>query len=874
MKFTAWHLFLYCSVATRLFQVLIMAKDTDSTTQDTVKNAKSIFDYIEKNVLHSQISSFNSLDVDLLKSLEIDYPEYKPQNGTQEFTLNDIENLYRDYDNVYTRSILSSQREHDKKQNIQNSGDSFQCDENDAQCDFNHAHHLLNKLNSSQEDKLLALQILEKIESSVPQSLFLLGVLYENYDVFFEDETTQQGKLDKNLKSLLYYRTCAEQGDSNCQLVMAHKYLLGQEVPADKTRANFLQYSVIQREINEAQHKSRFDWSMNDHEVNLWNHNYYRFLHDPEYKTLEYVNDEKEKKSIDEDSKVVLNSAYENKLLNSLELEFKDNMLLQKALYKKQLLGDDIKHDTAALADLAEENLVDKKYMGVYFMDELESLTHIDIMALYYDLINAYKGNMFFSYKDYRYIFDISRKVIAYYIKNEEYVDSILTKKEAYCLDAILVMFANIYKEYGVYEHNDSQKIDMILAIYKKVNSSSYKVHAFWETFKLLRYFKPYLDFDEIHEKYLRKQISTGYARLASVVFMLQDSVEKSYKDEAFDESVRKDVNLHSFLQSGLLYPPLMYESVNLDYILSTKQQSTDQSVTSSKLRLLVNTMQMNCNIEIFQQNFVNIMNYLLGYDSKLNLFAMTQLASMGFAPAIENLANELIHPINLLGDVNTYSNKERLNIGISKYLISYKFGNTNLGLHLSNIFEKLKMYSEMLSLNHLIANRDGTFYSFYNIARINEYGYGVDQDYDVAAEFYKKAFDLEPIQFFHNSYKFINGLDFSIRLLLWKLKIKQVFAEYRIPALFTNLFNTHMHFGHGIKRFLLYADYLKKGGLESARALEMTYENKLTFLTSHWILRVMLFLILCLTINYFAVKYNQRIEINGVREVNNEIAE
>lgn len=871
MKFTACHLFLCCSVATRLFQVMIMAEDTDRKTQETAKNPDTIFDYIEKNVLHSQISPFSSLDIDLLKSLEIDYPEYKPHNGTEKFSINDIENLYKDYDNIYARSILSSQREHDKEQNIENSGYDFRCEENDDVCAFNKAHYLLNKSNSTQEDKLLALNILEKVECTVPESLFLLGVLYENYDVFFDQESTEKDKFDRNLKSLVYYRKCAEQGDSNCQLVMAHKYLLGQEVPQDTTRANFLQYSVVKKEINEAQHMSRFDWSMNDHEVNLWNHNYYKFLHDPEYKALEYVNDEKEKKSIDEDSKVVLKSAYENKLLTGLEFEFKDDMLLQKVLYKKQLLGDDIADHTADLVYLAAENSLDKDYMGVYFMDELESLTHRDIMALYYDLVNAYEGNMFFSYKDYRYIFDISKKVIAYYVKNEEYVDSLLTKSEAYMLDAILVMFTNIYKEYGVYEKDDSKKIDLVLALYKKVNSESYKGHAFWETFKLLKYFKPYLDFYEIHERYLRKQIPYGYDRLASVVYMLHDDVKRSYKDGAFDESVRKDVNLHSFLQSGLPYPPLMYESVNLDYTLSTKQQLTDQSVTSSKLRMLVNTMQMNCNIEIFQQNFVNIMNYLLGYDSELNLFAMTQLASMGFVPAIENLANELIHPINLLGDVNTSLNKERMNIGISKYLISYKFGNTNMGLHLSNIFEALGMYSEMLSLNHLIANRDGTFYSFYNIAKIYEYGYGVDQDYEVAAEYYKKAFDLEPIQFFHNSYKFINGLEFSIRLLLWKLKFKQMFRECRIPALLTNLFSTHVHFRHGMKRLLLYVDYIRKGDFNTAVAFETTYENNLT---SHWILRVILFFILCVTINYFAVKYNRRIEINGFRGGNNETPE
>lgn len=864
MRFTTCHLLLYCSVATRLFKVMIVAEETETKLQEPVKNPENIFDFIEKNVLHSQISLFSSLDIDLLKSLEIDYPEYTPHNETEKFSIHDIENLYKDYDNIYTRSILSSQREHDKKQNIGNPGYDFKCDENDDVCAFNKAHYLLNKLNSTQEDKILALNILEKIESTVPESLFLLGVLYENYDVFFDHESTEQDKFDRNLKSLVYYRRCAEKGDSNCQLVMSHKYLLGQEVPQDTTRANFLQYSVVKKEINEAQHRSRFDWSLNDHEVNRWNHNYYKFLHDPEYKTLEYVNDEKEKKIIAEDSKVLLNSAYENKILTGLEFEFKEDMLLQKVLYKKQLLGDGITHQTADLVDLTAENSLNKDYMGVYFIDELESLTHIDIMALYYDLVNVYKGNMFFSYKDYRYIFDISKKVIAYYIKNEKYVDSLLTIEEAYWLDAILIMFTNIYKEYGDYKQNDVKKIDLILALYKKVNSSTYEGHAFWETFKLLRYLKPYLDFNEIHEKYLRKQIPSGYARLASVVYMLHDDVKRSYKDGSFDESVRRDVNLHSFLQSGLLFPPLMYESVNLDYTLSTKQQSTDQSVTSSKLRLLVNTMQMNCNIEIFQQNFVNIMNYLLGYDCELNLFAMTELASMGFVPAIENLANELIHPINLLGDLDSNLNKERLNIGISKYLISYKFGNTNLGLHLSNIFETHGMYSEMLSLNHLIANRDGTFYSFYNIARIYEYGYGVDQDYDVAAEYYKKAFDLEPIQFFHNSYKFINGLEFSIRLLLWKLKFKQTFAECKIR--FTGLFNTQICLRNGIKRVFLYVDYVRKGGFNTAMPFKTTYENSLTLLTSHWILRVVFFFILCLTIHYFAVKYNQRIEINGFR--------
>ncbi|KAL6933005.1 hypothetical protein ACO0R3_002098 [Hanseniaspora guilliermondii] len=847
---------------------MIMADDTDNKAQKTVKNPENIFDYIEKNVLHSPISPFSSLDIDLLKSLEIDYPEYKPNNKTELFSINDIENLYENYDDIYTRSILSSQRESNKKQNTKHSEIDFQCEENDDVCAFNKAQYLLNKLNSTEEDKLLALHILEKIESSVPETHFLLGVLYENYGVFFNHDSTEQQKFDRNLKSLAYYRKCAEQGDSNCQLVMAHKYFLGEEVPHDTARANFLQYSVIKKEINDAQQKSRFDWSMNDHEVNLWNHNYFKFLHDPEYNTLEYVNNEKEKKSINYDSKVALYSAYENKLLSDFEFEFIDDMLFQKVLYKKKLLGEDISQYTTSLVDLGREHSLDSTYMSIYFVDELENLTHTDIMALYYDLVNVYKGHMFFTHKDYRYVFDISRKVIMYYIKNEKYVDKLLTETEVYCLDAILVMFANIYKEYGIYEEDDLAKIDLILALYKKVTSLTYKSTAFWETFKLLRYIKPHLAFNKIHENYIRKQIPGGYARIASIVYMLNDDVKKSYKEEAFDESIRKDVNLHSFLQSGLSYPPLLYESVNLDYTLSAKQHSTDQSATSSKLRALINTMQMNCNIEIFQQNFVNIMNYLLGYDSELNLFAMTQLASMGFIPAIENLANELINPINLLSDVNTNISQERLNIGISKYLISYKFGNTNLGLHLSNIFENFKMYSEMLSLNHLIANRDGTFYSFYNIAKIYEHGYGVDQDYEVAAEFYRKALDLEPIQFFHNSYKFINGLEFSIRLLLWKLKFKQMFKEYKIPVLFRNLFNTHIYLKHGIKRSLLYFAYIKNGFFSNVISIQSKYEKNLIWWTSHWTIRIIVFFILFITINYLALKYNWRININGFRGV------
>lgn len=872
MKIITWPVFAYLIS----ISCLVKSLDLDNGLKEKaeIKNTKKIFDFFETDVLELPITPFGSLDKNLVRSLIIDYPKYEELEENSGFDLNDFFNMYEGYDNTYIRKLLRAENGNTDDKKNYHINDAFYCEESQDRCAYRQAHYLLNKVNSTQKDKYLALNILESVESTVPDALFLLGVLYENYDIFFDDKSSEHEKLERNLKSLVYYKQGAEQGDSNCQLVMAHKYLMGQDVSKDITKANIIQYSVLKKEIKEAANNSRFLWFMNHQEHNLWNHNYYKFLHDPDYKEFNYVAQDSKHSAISKDSKISLANVNSKEMLADHDLIA--TMVTLKNFHLIKVMDNKITEKVENQLKLSTFSSLEKQVLlNVYRMDEIEYLSEEIIRFLYSDLFNSYKGNMFSSFKDYQYVFEFSKKLIIYLIDNQEFVEKNISKVGKYYLKEILIMFANIYKEYGIYDKNDLKKIDLVLSVYKEAQTDFPKSTAPWESFKFLSYLRPNMNLTEVFYTYLALNVPDGYCRLASTAYVFNEEIEKIYKNKNFDEAVRTNAELYSVLQSKSSFIPLLYEDVNLSFMISTKHQAIDQSNASNKLRRLLNQMQMNCNIDIFKQNFVNVMNYLLKNDQELNLFAMAQLASMGFVPAISNLANELIQPIKIFNDTNPNLSREKLNIGVSKYMASYKFGDLNQGLCLSDIFEEFGMYSEMLSLNHLIAETDGTFYSYYNLARIYEYGYGVKQNYDVAAEYYKKAFDVKSIQFFHNAYKCIEGLEISIQILLWKLKCKKIIDRIGLSMLGNKVLNSILSFFSVINNKFLNFNILKLHPVSITMSLNRCYgETPLLYpiLISLAVGSIGYFF--PAIIRYLARTLNWTIEINGVQFVDGAIVE
>jgi len=180
-----------------------------------------------------------------------------------------------------------------------------------------------------------------------------------------------------------------------------------------------------------------------------------------------------------------------------------------------------------------------------------------------------------------------------------------------------------------------------------------------------------------------------------------------------------------------------------------------------------------------------------------------------------------------------------------------------------------------MLSLNHLIAETDGTFYSYYNLARIYEYGYGVKQNYDVAAEYYKKAFDVKSIQFFHNAYKCIEGLEISIQILLWKLKCKKIIDRIGLSMLGNKVLNSILSFFSVINNKFLNFNILKLHPVSITMSLNRCYgETPLLYpiLISLAVGSIGYFF--PAIIRYLARTFNWTIQINGVQFVDGAIVE
>ncbi|OBA25399.1 hypothetical protein HANVADRAFT_3793, partial [Hanseniaspora valbyensis NRRL Y-1626] len=312
---------------------------------------------------------------------------------------------------------------------------------------------------------------------------------------------------------------------------------------------------------------------------------------------------------------------------------------------------------------------------------------------------------------------------------------------------------------------------------------------TFWEVFKFLHYLNPEADFEKIFYDYIKDKQTTGYATFAVLNYDNGAKIQKIFKENLqADHYIINDFGLQKNIQLGISskYIPALYQSCKFDFQLLPASQAQEKAIFIQKLRVILESLQMKENIPIFHQNFVNIMNYKTGKSSELNTFAMVQLSSMGFEKAINNIANELIHPVKILtppiDNINETSIDPILNTGISKYLTSYKLGNLNHGLQLSSIFDNMKQWSKMLSLNYLISDTNGNFYSFYNLGKIYEDGKGVPQDFNKAAEYYSKVLTHDALSSYHDMSMTSNGLEISVQILLFKLKLKKWF--YKISFL------------------------------------------------------------------------------------------
>lgn len=786
-------------------------------------NKGTIFSYIEKEIFKHPINNLSYYDSEDIDSLTIKFKNPKEDNinySIRGFDLGNMSNIYWYYkypqrepgfSQDFIKFVDVSDDNEVERKNVFDS-----CVGSVAYCSYQRATFLLNKVNSTIDEKKQALDLLHRCEKDIPESLFLLGTIYENYDVFFPFNNTHDNKFVNDLKSISYFEQCSSLGDINCQLAMAHKYYLGELVAKDLSKSATIYYGVLNRVIKDYDSTRRYPWSVSNQNTNIWNHNFYKFVHDPKLTSFEYVDLNDDSDSIVKDSSIVLHTKNNLPLsdgIGDLELIKVMHFLHEARNIIKR------KNDPELLQKLMNVKTYNPSFENLkhlYLHEEFLVIGDDMLLYVYTDIMNTLKGNVFTNDKDLNYVFDLLKMILKLYKLQQELVDSKLSLLGKFYLRELIIIFTNIYKEYGEFAANNATTMNMVISLYKTANElSSIRDETYWEVFKFLHHIIPQANFENIFNSYIKEQKNSGYASYSALNYDNTCRIKRAFRENPMpDQFIMNDFSLQKNIQHciSIKYLPALYQSCQMDFQLLTGSQTQEKAVLIHKLRLVIEALQMNDNLQVFQQNFINIMNYKTGVDSKLNLFAMAQLASMGFEKAINNLANELIPPIKFLTpstDIEDSISLPIINTGISKYLASYKLGNLNHGLQLSSIFDNMKQWSKMLSLNYLISDTNGNFYSFYNLGKIYEYGKGVPQDFEKAATYYNKVMTHDALSSYHDMSMTSNGLEISIKLLLIKLKLKTWFykvslsqkiiehAKTFIKSVFTKLSSLEKSWNH-----------------------------------------------------------------------------
>ncbi|XBW37676.1 hypothetical protein QEN19_003258 [Hanseniaspora menglaensis] len=867
--------------------VLHVASSNIKSTEDSSKNdnsTRTIFDFIEKELFHHSINNLSYYNTDIIDSLFIDFKNPKDDNVEYDpdgFNLGNSTNVYWFYkypsrEPGFSHDFLPFDN---LKLNETKQAQKFDsCKGTTAHCSFERARYLLNKIDSDNNDKKHALELLHRSEKEVPESLFLLGTLYENYEIIFSDEEGGTTKFDSDLKSILYFEQCSQLGDINCQLAIAHKHYMGELLPKDYTKAATIYFSVINRVINDFENTHRYPWTLSNHETNIWNHNFFKFVNDPELKKFEYVDLNMDSNGILKDSSIVLNTKNNLPLSDGIgDLELVKVMHFLHESRKLTLKNP----DSSLLEQLNKVKLYNPTFENLktlYLQDEFLLLEDDVLLYIYTDIMNTIKGNMFSNDTDLQYAFSLLKKILQLYKKMQSLIDSKLSPLGKYYLGELIIIFTNIYKEHGVF-NDDEINANLIISLYKTAHElSSLADETHWEVFKYLHFMVPQSNFENIFQDYIVENKNGGYSFYAALNYHNKCKINKLLRENLnADSLIMEDNTLQNYIHIGMAqkYLPALIQNCNLKFQLLPGSQPAEKVSLIQQLRTVLEAIRIEENMPIFHQNFINIMNYKNGHSSSLNLFAMLQLSSMGFEKAINNLANELIQPVKFLSSTDPSektTSSSLINAGISKYLTSYKLGNLNHGLQLSSILDNLKHWSKMLSLNHLIADTNGNFYSFYNLGRIYEEGKGVPQDFEKASEYFNKALTYDALSSYYDMSMTSNGLEISLQLLLLRLKLKKWF--YRVnffkkigeyindvfATLFTNLSILDITSDNSITKFLM---KLKYNVLSMLSALGI---DPLLMLS---IAVIILFATLPKILRYLARRYGWNITINGDIYVN-----
>lgn len=786
-----WFLYLLLTIN---YILEVECTEIQALKKTSQKNANkgTIFNYIEKELFKHPINNFSYYESEDIDSLTIQFKNPKEDNinySTKGFDLGNISNIYWYYkypqrEPGFSQDFIKfADVSVDQAQERKNPFDS--CVGSVAYCSYQRAIFLLNKVNSTLNEKQQALDLLHQSEKDIPDSLFLLGTIYENYDVFFPYNNTNENKFVNDLKSISYFEQCSSLGNVNCQLSMAHKYYLGELVAKDLSKSATIYYGVLNRVIKDYDSTRRYPWSVSNQNTNIWNHNFYNFVHDPKLTSFEYVDLNDDSDSIVKDSSIVLHTKNNLPLSDGI-----GDLELIKVMHFLHEARNLIKHNSAPellqkLMNVKTYNPSFENLKHLYLHEEFLVVGDDMLLYVYTDVMNTLKGNIFTNNKDLNYVFDLLKMILKLYKLQQELVDSKLSLLGKFYLRELILIFTNIYKEYGEFDATDATTINMVISLYKTANElSSIADETYWEVFKFLHHIVPQANFENIFNSYIKEQKNSGYSMFSVSNYDNECRIKRAFREKSNpDHFIMNDFSLQKNMQAciSIKYLPALYQSCKLDFQLLTGSQTQEKAVLIHKLRLVIESLQINDNLQFFQQNFINVMNYKTGVDAKLNLFAMAQLASMGFEKAINNLANELIPPVKFLtpsAHIQDSISLPIINTGISKYLASYKLGNLNHGLQLSSIYDNMKQWSKMLSLNYLISDTNGNFYSFYNLGQIYEYGKGVPQDFQKAAIYYTKVMTHDALSSYHDMSMTSNGLEISINFLLLKLKLKKWFYK------------------------------------------------------------------------------------------------
>ncbi|OBA29157.1 hypothetical protein HANVADRAFT_215 [Hanseniaspora valbyensis NRRL Y-1626] len=590
------------------------------------KNPKkdTIFNYIENEVLKHPIHDLSHYKTDDIESLLINYKNPKENNvkyNKESFDLGNSSNIYYYYKYPTKEPGLNENLIDfdDTKDNENNNNRFDSCLGSVAFCSYQRATFLLNKIDSNEEDKRQALELLHKSEKEVPESLFLLGVIYENYDIFFLfNKNITNNKFENDLKSVSYFEKCSSLGDINCQLAVAHKHYLGELLPRDLSKSATLYYSVLNKVIKKYDSNNRYPWILSNHDRNIWNHNFFKFVNDHKLSDFEYVDLNDDSDALVKDSSILLNTK------SSLPLsEGSGDLELIKVMHFLHEARNMLKKnsDPEFVKDLMRVNLhnpVFENLKYLYFREDFLFIEDEILLYVYTDIKNSMNGNIFSNDKDMNYVFELLKIIIKIYKDKQTLLDSKLSLLGKYYLRELIIIFTNVYKQYGDFESENEKNINLIFSLYKTANGLSSKVRdeTFWEVFKFLHYLNPEADFEKIFYDYIKDKQTTGYATFAVLNYDNGAKIQKIFKENLqADHYIINDFGLQKNIQLGISskYIPALYQSCKFDFQLLPASQAQEKAIFIQKLRVILESLQMKENIPIFHQNFVNIMNYKTG---------------------------------------------------------------------------------------------------------------------------------------------------------------------------------------------------------------------------------------------------------------------